>query len=449
MRKISYILALAVAGACCQKQEVIELSFDVSSPVSDNVVVVCGNKISEVELDSLGHGTMVLDGMDAAYARVFYGTGYRLIYAEKGDKAEITFDGNDFNGTFRLEGKKGPAVKYLNTVVMTALPDEDYALPFDDFLQKIKDKTSEAAVLLRDTDLKGTGKFREMEEARIRYAYGIQLLLYPTAHVLMAHDPQYVPDETYFGTIRGYWEENPMYADIQEYREFMTESAHILDPEGRDIRELYPKLVAEMRYIASECRDTKVRQALLHHIAMPYIENFGTGGTEDMAGIYLTYVDDPALTSEFKAECDRWDRKKPGKLSADFKATDIEGNEFSLADFRGKYLFIDLWATWCRPCMMEVPHLAELEKEFEGRCITFLGLSVDADRQDWEAKVGSGEMPGIQLYLGNESSFLDAYEVRSIPRFILLDKEGRIVNPEMTRPSSGDTEKFLSGLGGI
>ena len=93
--------------------------------------------------------------------------------------------------------------------------------------------------------------------------------------------------------------------------------------------------------------------------------------------------------------------------------------------------------------------MEELEKQFEGRNITFLGLSVDSDKARWEAKVRSGEMPGIQLYLGNENDFLNAYEVRSIPRFILLDREGRIINPEMTRPSSEGTAGFLLALEGI
>lgn len=449
MKKVlSALAAIVIAAASCTEEKDIRIEFEVSDPATETVVVVCRNVIYKVSLDSLGHAGCILEGMDAAYARVFYGTDMKGIYVEKGDRPVIRFDGNDFAGTFRFEGKKTPAVEYLNTVTLTALPDGDYALEFGEFYDRIRKKTDDALTLLRARDLDGTGNFPEMEEARIRYSYGLQLLMYPMAHVIMGADPEYRPDNEYYDIIRSYWTENPMYACIDEYREFMCEGAHVLDAENREENDLYPKLTAEMKYIVAKCSDDKVREALLHHIVVPYVDNFGTDGIQDMVNIYRTYVTDPVMTATFDSVCDKWDRKKPGKMSPDFSAQDIDGKFHSLAEFRGKYVYIDVWATWCRPCMMEVPYLMELEKKFEGREIVFVGLSVDDDMSKWEEKVRSGEMPGIQLYLG-ESDFSTVYGIRSIPRFILLDKEGRIINPEMTRPSSEDTEKFLSELEGI
>lgn len=85
----------------------------------------------------------------------------------------------------------------------------------------------------------------------------------------------------------------------------------------------------------------------------------------------------------------------------------------------------------------------------EGKHIVFLGLSIDQDKAKWEEEVKKGELPGTQLYIGNRSTFQQAYGIDGIPRFILLDREGKIVNNNMTRPSSEDTEKILSALEGI
>ena len=77
--------------------------------------------------------------------------------------------------------------------------------------------------------------------------------------------------------------------------------------------------------------------------------------------------------------------------SPDFKGQDINGKTLSLKDFNGKYLYIDVWATWCGPCKKEIPFLKELEKKFEGKNITFLSLSTDQNKTDWENMVKSGE----------------------------------------------------------
>ena len=443
MKKLLYYVIIAVAAAGCRKADDIILTFDVSEPACSTVAVVCHNDVQEITLDSLGHGSCRLAGPDAAYIRVFYGMEHKLIYAERGDRAGISFTGNDFSGSFGFSGDKAPAVEYLNDIVLTALPDEDYAMDFGEFSSAVRSRTEDALGLLHARNLKGTGKFLEMEEGRIRYSFGLQLLMYPMAHVVMARDTLYRPDEAYYEVIRSYAVGNPMYADIDEYREFLAESAHVLDPANRDENGLYRKSVAQMKFIAGNYTDDKVRQTLLHHIAFPYVENFGTDGIDDMVNIYRTYVTDPALSEAFSRACDKWDRKKPGRVSPDFRAVDMSGKEYSLADFRGKYVYVDIWATWCVPCMRELPHMRDLEKQFEGRNIVFLGLSIDSDKSKWEKKVESGELCGVQLYLGDSSDFLTAYEVRSIPRFILLDPEGRIVDAQMSRPSAGDTARRL------
>ena len=127
----------------------------------------------------------------------------------------------------------------------------------------------------------------------------------------------------------------------------------------------------------------------------------------------------------------------------------MEGKEYTLVDFRGKYVYIDMWATWCGPCKREMPYLKALEEEFKDAEIVFLGLSVDKDKEAWENMVRQGELTGVQLYLGTGSRFQEGYSVESIPRFILLDKEGIIISNDMTRPSAKETAETLRNLEGI
>ena len=140
---------------------------------------------------------------------------------------------------------------------------------------------------------------------------------------------------------------------------------------------------------------------------------------------------------------------KEGDQAPTFKYLDINGKEVSLSDLKGKYVYIDVWATWCGPCQYELPHLKELEKKMHGKKIVFVSISCDKDKAAWEKMVKEQGLGGVQLHNGGDREFMTAFAIRGIPRFILLDKEGKIVNPNMTRPSNPETEKTLKALKGI
>lgn len=172
----------------------------------------------------------------------------------------------------------------------------------------------------------------------------------------------------------------------------------------------------------------------------------GINHITELENIYNTYVTDPTLRTAYKTEYDKRNIAVTGKLSPDFQAKDINGKTYSLKDFKGKYLYIDMWATWCGPCKREMPYLIELEKKMEGKNITFLGLSTDEDKAAWEETVKSGELSGVQLLLGRGSQFQRDYNIDGIPHFILIDPDGKIINPKAVRPSSPDAEKILNAL---
>jgi thiol-disulfide isomerase/thioredoxin len=139
-----------------------------------------------------------------------------------------------------------------------------------------------------------------------------------------------------------------------------------------------------------------------------------------------------------------------GKPSPDFRYPDIDGKEIALPDFRGKYVMVDLWATWCGFCIQEIPHLQALEEKMHGKNIAFVSISTDADKSKWEAYVKEKQLTGIQIYAGEDKSFTTPFDVNGIPRFILIDKQGNVLDPYMKlRPSNPELSPFLESLEGI
>ena len=157
MKNVFKLIFAFVAVACSAQYEDVLLTFQVEEPTSSEVVLVCHNEVKIFPLDSLGKAEAVLNDMDAAYMRLFYGREFKWIYVERGDRATISFKGNDFSSSFRFEGKKAPAVDYLNRVKLMALPDEDFALPFNEYVAKLSAKETDALRLLKANDLGWVG----------------------------------------------------------------------------------------------------------------------------------------------------------------------------------------------------------------------------------------------------------------------------------------------------
>lgn len=136
---------------------------------------------------------------------------------------------------------------------------------------------------------------------------------------------------------------------------------------------------------------------------------------------------------------------------------DFKGGKKSLDSFKGKFVYIDVWATWCGPCIQQIPYLQALEKEYHNKNIEFVSISTDENTRSggsWEAAekkwrdfVKEKQMTGVQLWSGQDFSFQQAYSINGIPRFILIDPNGNIVDANAPRPSEPRLKELFSSLG--
>ncbi|KOP38711.1 TlpA family protein disulfide reductase [Flavobacterium sp. WLB] len=142
--------------------------------------------------------------------------------------------------------------------------------------------------------------------------------------------------------------------------------------------------------------------------------------------------------------------KMNNKPSPGFDYENHKGGKTKLSDLKGKYVYIDLWATWCGPCRGEIPYLQKVEEKYHGKNIEFVSISIDTpkDHDKWQKFVTDKQLGGIQLFSDNEwkSEFVTSYNVTGIPRFILIDPKGNVVDANASRPSSPDLEKQLDSL---
>lgn len=126
-----------------------------------------------------------------------------------------------------------------------------------------------------------------------------------------------------------------------------------------------------------------------------------------------------------------------GYTATTFSQSNTEGKTVNLTDFRGKYVLIDFWASWCKPCRMENPNVVAAYNRFKDKGFTVLGVSMDSNKDAWVTAIKQDNLTWTHVSdlkgWGNEVGKL--YGVTGIPQNYLLDKEGKIVAKDLRGPA--------------
>lgn len=119
---------------------------------------------------------------------------------------------------------------------------------------------------------------------------------------------------------------------------------------------------------------------------------------------------------------------KPGSEGYCFCAPDVNGKELCLKNYRGKYVLLDFWASWCGPCRREMPKVAEIYRSYRGKNFEIIGVSLDHQPDAWKKAVEEMKMvwPQCSDLKGWNSKIAMKYNVHAIPATVLLDPEGKV-----------------------
>lgn len=180
--------------------------------------------------------------------------------------------------------------------------------------------------------------------------------------------------------------------------------------------------------------------------------NYGSNSKYDKVN-YDTYMS-RATNKSFKEHIEKLYKEisklAKGAKTPGFNYENQDGEKISLESLKGSYVYLDLWATWCGPCLIQFPYLKQLKKTYKDRPIKFVGISLDdpKDKEKWKEFLKKEALEGIQLLADKDfkSDFARFFNITGIPRFILLDKQGRIIEKNAPNPSSKEIHKLLNSL---
>ncbi|WP_382386920.1 TlpA family protein disulfide reductase [Fontibacter flavus] len=142
------------------------------------------------------------------------------------------------------------------------------------------------------------------------------------------------------------------------------------------------------------------------------------------------------------------EKLREGALVQDFSFVDLEGKQVSLADFKDKIIYLDLWASWCGPCINTFKTKTPFfEKKLNDReDIVLMYISIDDKEESWKNYLSKNPMKGVHLYAGNgfDAEIMKYFKVWGIPRYLIIGKDNKLVSPNAPRPGDEAYEALSS-----
>ena len=161
---------------------------------------------------------------------------------------------------------------------------------------------------------------------------------------------------------------------------------------------------------------------------------------------FKKYAQQPPTSDAYQSLFNQYggDTAYLGKSAYDFSLPDTSGKMVSMKDFKGKVVLIDVWATWCGPCKGEMPYLKAIEEEYkDNKDLVFVAISLDKakDKEKWLAYIRKENLPGVHLLDDVGMAFGRKYKVNAIPRYLLIDRNGKWIEVRCPNPSSTEDLK--------
>ena len=142
---------------------------------------------------------------------------------------------------------------------------------------------------------------------------------------------------------------------------------------------------------------------------------------------------------EFITQIDLQASVAVGASLQDFQVQDLTGKPLSLSAYKGKVVLVDFWATWCVPCLAELPNVKQAYEEYHAKGLEIIGISLDEDRDTLTGFLKTNNVPWPQYFDGKKwtNELATKYAVNAIPATFLLDREGKIVAKNDTLREKG------------
>ena len=425
---LSILFCCGCLGAVAQNFPSTTLRGSSSSDAGKNMEVWSTNSLADISQE----GNLVIPvkengSFDYSFSLSqpsYFTIGYNTIYVKPGDMVSIVIDNEDPTKSV-IAGTHSAINQYLSGNASThsgsyvammnreRLTDATYA---DHFIDSVASTRFTQLKAIKDAD----STFVRAEKARI------------DADVINS----YLSIPFYAG-----FED-----DSTKYQDFMGERMNKISSLLKNICHDEYLDIENVRYVLQSC----IQSPLFHtsivwtprledYVTSLYCSNLLDNKIDETTLSQVKSMIDSIKVAEFaeavKGKLNKVMQLAKGKDAIDIQLTTLDGKQVKLSDYRGKTICIDFWATWCGPCMRESPLFHKLAEQYkQNKDIVFLAISIDTDLNQWKKRM-AGKLHTIPELNSIDNPAMTKWNINSIPRFILLDKNFKIVNANAPAPS--------------
>lgn len=459
----NFFLGLLLTCTSAQAQVTLSGTF-LNAPPGAEVEITCVNNtieftqvaVAHTALDAQGHFTLHFPWTKATEAQLQLAEQQTSLFLSPGDSLVLRCDYAHFDSTLHYAGRGAAENNYMAADVLgnfdraaaegTALIKD--AGRFTLFVDSIE-QVNQALLQAQDTTA-WSAAFRQHVRTEVKYRY-----VYPRCMYKIGYDQEknaFVMKDMpagYFDFLQR--------VDLDDQAAYDNDSYSIAlddyvaeDPRGK--LNVPDSLTDDQEMALRVKHGYTFRQKLFKgkvrdHQLTKYVR--------DQLGAFANQPDLLAwLINRYKADCTTPDyvaiidglyataqRLMPGKPAPEFTLVDTAGESISLADLKGKVIFMDYWATWCGPCIVAMPKVKALEEQFKDRAdLVFLKVNVNDDRARWIAYLTKNTPGGLQLFADERQSaeLRKAYNFDGIPHVVLVGKDGKLVDANTYPELAGD-----------
>ncbi|MBS9767349.1 MAG: TlpA family protein disulfide reductase [Flavobacteriaceae bacterium] len=432
MKKIILAVFVMALMVSCEKKEKVNYAL-VSGKIENS-------KASKIKIGKRGGDWKEITlAENGSFKDTIFNEGYYLffipqegvteMYLENGFDIQMTLDAKQFDkAIYKGVGNEinNYLVNFHSNGGKQLAPKNLFNLEEKDFLEKINSFIEQSKKELKGLD----ANFVKKQERVLDYHRARCISNYEIEHRRITKNNNFKVSDTFPNPLENInLENNEDFDEFWNYKDLVESNFYenVQKEVARSGKEKYKVMLEKIR----KMKEGSIRNSLLAD--MVYMISGTDAKGKEIYDAIMQLSTDEKLKNQLK-------KVAKGNPSPTFENYEnYKGGMTSLKDFEGKFVYIDVWATWCSPCRKEIPFMKKLEEKYHKKDIIFISISVDdlKKKDAWKKMVKEKEMAGVQLFADKsfDSDFIKNYSVNSIPRFIFLDKKGKIIDANAPRPS--------------